>query len=365
MERTNNKFLMFGLAAGLIFCALVELLSFAAVKIYPSLVMTGFSGLERFEPGNMYFKPHHYYGLEINPEQKLNGVRVNNSYGLRGGEFPQEKEKGEFRIACLGGSTTQDDYPFMLEKALQQMYPARKIRVINGGVGTYTSAETLIAYLFKISYLHPDLIIDYEGVNDIFPQAYYKQCHPDYREYRRIWQLKGMKEPPAWFYKLKSHSYFFNILFTVIYRRSVGVWDYCLNYKQLNDDEALAKVNKPDYGTYFGNNIRKLVMLAKADKRKVLLVTFLLNKAVFTTQDSPRSLKRTPEAWLAANRKQNEMLRKIAGDSGVYLFDLANSPEFSKLDFPVLGDACHFTEVGNGWRVAKIAEYIKKNKIIE
>jgi len=357
MERTNNKFLMFGLAAGLIFCALVELLSFAAVKIYPSLVMTGFSGLERFEPGNMYFKPHHYYGLEINPEQKLNGVRVNNSYGLRGGEFPQEKEKGEFRIACLGGSTTQDDYPFMLEKALQQMYPARKIRVINGGVGTYTSAETLIAYLFKISYLHPDLIVDYEGVNDIFPQAYYKQCHPDYREYRRIWQAKNFKEPPAWFYRLARGSYFINIIYSSKYRRVPNVWEYSLNNVELTDARALDNVNKPEYGIYFRNNIRRLVSLAKEDKSKVLLVTFILN--------SSRVPKKTPEPWSAATRKQNEMLRKIAGEQGEYLFDMANSPEISKVDFPMFWDACHFTPKGNDWRVSQIAGYIKKNKIIE
>jgi len=84
------------------------------------------------------------------------------------------KPAGQFRIVCLGGSTTytsdvkdyRDSYPYLLEKYLKaQGY--NDVTVVNAGAGSWSSWESLINFQFRVLDLDPDLIIVYHGINDI------------------------------------------------------------------------------------------------------------------------------------------------------------------------------------------------------
>jgi lysophospholipase L1-like esterase len=82
------------------------------------------------------------------------------------------KPKDVFRILCLGGSTTEgggfnNNYPHLLQEILSKKYPNRKIEVINAGKYFYSSQHAIIQYLFYLKELHPDLIIFFEGANDL------------------------------------------------------------------------------------------------------------------------------------------------------------------------------------------------------
>jgi lysophospholipase L1-like esterase len=83
------------------------------------------------------------------------------------------KPPGMFRIICLGGSTTEEGgesgiaYPRILEELLQKEYPKRKIEVINAGKYFYSTQHAIIQYLFYLKELNPDLIIFFEGANDL------------------------------------------------------------------------------------------------------------------------------------------------------------------------------------------------------
>jgi len=83
------------------------------------------------------------------------------------------KPKDVFRILCLGGSTTEEgrltneSYPDFLQELLRKKYPDRKIEVINAGKYFYSTQHAIIQYLFYLKELHPDLIIFFEGANDL------------------------------------------------------------------------------------------------------------------------------------------------------------------------------------------------------
>jgi lysophospholipase L1-like esterase len=153
--------------------------------------------------------PYVMYGLKPSwtrePQKQHDGtvtIKTSNSLGFRGSrEVEQPKPAGRLRIVCLGGSTTYSDavsdddaYPVLLEKELRAARPGRDIEVINAGVPSYTTAETLPNLAFRCVDLQPDLIVLYEGINDYRPRVY-ANFDGAYFHYRRVWD--GSAEPAA------------------------------------------------------------------------------------------------------------------------------------------------------------------------
>lgn len=95
-----------------------------------------------------------------------------NNFGFRGRDVSVPKPKGVFRIVCMGGSTTEegpDDastYPALLEKKLSFFFPSHRIEVINCGISGLTTSTHILRFPDYLE-LQPDLIVVYEGVNDI------------------------------------------------------------------------------------------------------------------------------------------------------------------------------------------------------
>ena len=96
------------------------------------------------------------------------------SYGFRGDEININKSSKTYRIVVLGGSTVlnvaiayNQTFGKLLEDDLQKRYPDKKIEVLNAGMDGYTSEHSLIQYLFYIKDFHPDLVIMWQGWNDM------------------------------------------------------------------------------------------------------------------------------------------------------------------------------------------------------
>jgi hypothetical protein len=118
-------------------------------------------------------------GLSIpRPGYEVAGQRHSikiNSLGFRGSEFTQEKPAKTVRIACVGGSTTfctgvssnAATWPHLLQEKLQKQYPDVKIEVINAGVAGYNTTQSLINLRERVLPLDPDLVIFYEGQNEM------------------------------------------------------------------------------------------------------------------------------------------------------------------------------------------------------
>ena len=104
-------------------------------------------------------------------------VVENNSDGFRTREFPGEKRKNDFFIVCLGGSTTwgegseshQTAWPGLLEKMLAERFPAKNVEVFSLGQPMADTAYNIVSLALLGLRIHPDLVIDYEGWNDLEP----------------------------------------------------------------------------------------------------------------------------------------------------------------------------------------------------
>lgn len=96
-----------------------------------------------------------------------------NSWGFRGEEFSVQKPAGTFRIVALGASTTegsqgnQETYPYFLQQELRQRHPERTIEVINAGHHGQGLEDLLQLFKQRVLPLQPDLVLFYEGNNDI------------------------------------------------------------------------------------------------------------------------------------------------------------------------------------------------------
>ena len=97
-----------------------------------------------------------------------------NSHGFRGDEFQEQKHDIDFRIFAVGGSTTygsgvtdDETWPAYLQQIIDEKITDQEIEVINAGIpGADTNGE-LKAIKQKLARLSPDLIIMFDGWNDL------------------------------------------------------------------------------------------------------------------------------------------------------------------------------------------------------
>ncbi len=96
--------------------------------------------------------------------------------GFRGGEVSATKASGTVRVMAIGSSTTFDPsvsgdaaaWPARLQGELNKLLPGRPTEVINAGVPGYHVIEDLIRLETELFRYRPDVVILYEGHNDLF-----------------------------------------------------------------------------------------------------------------------------------------------------------------------------------------------------
>ena len=103
-----------------------------------------------------------------------------NSHGFRGPEISENKPSDTYRIFIVGGSTTYgsgvndaNTIPSLLQKKLDEKNYDQTIEVINAGFSGGTSMVEIKLIKEKILKFAPDLIIVYDGFNDV--KRYYAE----------------------------------------------------------------------------------------------------------------------------------------------------------------------------------------------
>ena len=254
--------------------------------------------------------PYVNYGLKPNWTRTSTKAdapkKTSNSLGFRGREVEQPKPAGRYRIACLGGSTTYDDgvgdddtYPLKLEGFLRAALPDRDLDVVNCGVPSYTSAEDLANFAFRVLDLKPDAIVVYQGINDWRTRPY-RNFDGAYFHFRKIWD------------------------------GGLGKWsrggddlagDFNINQLIQHDKPAEngnGLENARRNGTWvFQRNIESLCGMAKAHGVRVALVSNV-------TADSDPYMPPADFAGMVAGIAEfNGVLRDVAQEQGAQFVDLA------------------------------------------
>jgi len=326
-------------------------------------------------PSFLAIMPHRFLGHALRPGYVFETNR-HNSLGFRGDEIAATKAPGEFRIVCLGESTTYgayiDDYkksyPWLLQQKLRsQGYT--NVTVINAAAIGYTSLQSLISLETRILDLSPDLLIVYHGINDLeFRFAWPPSAYRGDRD-----QFDARVPATA---SLLEHSTF--IRYFMI---RMGIWKSPLDiaslarprtdlyYEAFLDQKCantypsgifrdvsvlkMLEVNKP---IYLQRNIENIISIAKSRGIDVVLASFAWSP-LFT--DLPRAS--SPE-YVAGYREQNAMIEKVAKDANVHFLDFANCvPKDRKFYI----DGYHFNERGTEVQARIFAKYITDQHLVE
>jgi len=78
-----------------------------------------------------------------------------------------QKSERDFRVFCLGGSTTGGPFPKLLQELLVRSEVGRSVEVVNLGIITFNSYQVL-DIVRKLPQYDPDLLIVYMGHNEIY-----------------------------------------------------------------------------------------------------------------------------------------------------------------------------------------------------
>ncbi len=124
-----------------------------------------------------------------------------NSLGLRSPEVHAPREPGSLRIAVIGASTVMGAYaadnsktfPAMMNARLSELFPTRKVEVINAGIVGYGLPEQRRMLTRRVAPLHPDLVIVYPGFND-----FASYCRKDKARAEFVPQGLPMLQMPSW-----------------------------------------------------------------------------------------------------------------------------------------------------------------------
>ena len=177
-------------------------------RLYPYVMFRPQENSTYITPGTLVLS---HYTSKVYHYTNVDGFRVSSpDYSL-----PKAKPPRQLRIAVLGasaiqlGSTFETTLPGSLKSFLRRQYPGRDIEVINAGITACVSRQSIAHLVFTVADYHPDIVILYDGVNDIgLPVTY--ESRPNFP-----YNFQTMEE--AW--KLYRQSYQ-EPLFRLILNRS-------------------------------------------------------------------------------------------------------------------------------------------------
>jgi lysophospholipase L1-like esterase len=340
--------------------------------IYHSSLMHGFKNGKRivdiYSSGASYvpalIQAHPYMLYVNNPQFVFKGVKQYNSFGCRNEEFNIEKDSNEYRILCLGGSTTncfpyieraEDTWPGILQKKLSAALSGKKFMVINAGLPFGSSAEELAGYVFRYRYLHADMVIMHTGGNDIVP-LFYKNYNPEYTHWRTLGT--GLTPRPA--EKFILHANFMKVLYAIWLNTQQSVFNsYPEDITKLEGSEVLKRVEKQQ-PVGFERNIRGLVKMIRQDKATPLLVNFVQAREQKLSENQP-FLKGKEPAQELGYKKILKVLDSIAQADSVDYIKLS-AGQFKDDMFL---DNCHLNKEGEKIKADLIFNGIMEKQLIK
>jgi lysophospholipase L1-like esterase len=273
--------------------------------------------------------------------------------GFRGADVAVDKAPGVVRIMVVGSSTTFDGnvrggdqatWPARLQFWLNESQLGRRVEVINAGVPGYRVLEDLIRLQTELCRFRPDIVILYDGHNDLFAAL---------GSWREGWQPDPYTpdESPVvtpWGRWLSRHS----LLYGKVLGK-LGVIRFAASGRgrtHAPPPEKLVKAGAQE----FERDVRSFLLVARGMGIRVV-VPELVQVSGATRLTEPDSMIRAmwwrampfapPEAVLQGYRQYNSVLREAALQTAAFFvpthdFDLTGTEWYAE------GDPIHFNDRG-------------------
>jgi lysophospholipase L1-like esterase len=285
-----------------------------------------------------------------------------NRLGYRGPEVAIPKPPGIFRIVAVGGSTTygiatdwEDAYPAQLQNMLRDDYGYTDVEVVNAGLSGYNTWDILANYEFRVSELQPDLIIFYEAINDVPSRAVAPDCYQGLNAARGLNPARGLWHRPL----IPVESALYRLVAIHFgWMADPSILDNIFDPQPIHcSDETGGDVRIPgNPPIYFERNVRNLILLAQGNGVQVMLSTWTYNQNAGEQALSPERR--------AAVEEHNEVIRRLADDYHLPLYDLAATDFWQNQDYWVTVDAVHMTAPGTHEQARRYAEYLVRQGLI-
>lgn len=284
-----------------------------------------------------------------------------NYQGFQGPELSREHGANEVRIAVLGGSAAYNggatnSIAGHLEKILNGRYPDKNIRVVNFGRPSYISMQELILLQRNVLALSPDLIIIYDGFND-------------------IWVPYSALEPvgfPFLYSNLKSRverNRFFNFDVMLKYIASKSaLFNYLLTAREKAPTRQKA-LNIDELTVEYKRNLNQMCVLARANKSGIILSTqpHIGSKNIKSAKEisiEKSYLNETDVKNMQAFfEKMAGTAREVADQNGSYYVNVLDV--FENLGEDIFIDLVHVkVEIGNPIIAKRLADEIVRREIL-
>ena len=301
---------------------------------------------------------HHYLNYALNPGVAYRDEKqINAKYRIRRTEPIRPRQSVKWRALVLGGSTTfgeflrreEDTWVAQLEQHVRREC-GNECDVINGGVGGYTVLENLIHYVTLLEELAPDVVVLYEGINDVDARLF-GSVTSDYSNYRIPWRGHEMLLPRA---SSSVYSWLFPYRYYVLMDRLISI-------RQLHIGEIVSPPHPPpsDWAAALDRNtsavyrthLKDLVQLLLSQGRRVVILPQHFTVA-----------KDGDELFIKGVEEHNQINRALADEMKVPFFGkVVDGRLFERED---TFDNCHFNEQGSRKMAQEVFRFLLNQGLV-
>ena len=274
------------------------------------------------------------------PDQHLNTININ-SHGFRSDEFTREKLDNDYRIFVVGGSSTFGYGASSNEKTipgqLDKIFKNKNVEIINAGIGGATSFEEKYLIENDILQLDPDMIIIFDGGNDVRYEQVGLKNYSDVQ----------IKNP----YKFKNYKF---------YRTPFVIWETFLRFN--HDGVKSVEINESmnnKISTNWGNNMRDICKIGIENNIRIaIFIQPLLGSEKPLSEDESKMFNDDKKELSRNIKRLNnliELSHNLKSDCPE-VYDLTNI--FKNTSESIFFDDIHLNEKGNYMIAEKIYEKI-------
>lgn len=333
-----------------------------------------------------HFRPSQKYGdlggysyspyLPYTPTPKFSdSTRVLNSRGFRNDAvFQIPKPDNVYRIICLGGSSTYDDYNDQpdnniwtgrLYYYLNQSANGKQIEVINASAHNYTTYMNFIDYLTRCRDLQADMLIIYEGINEVYFNCFDSISFAHYN----VFQPFDFKYSER-YYNLNHNLFLKNsVLLKLLYIKffiNTQNLNFMSTKKVHNFDYELLKNAEKDSLLTFRKGLEGFIAVCNMDKCKLVFLSQAYNFNNFTNGLNINNAGRVPERIEILKKETirvKTLMEETARKYDVPFLDMNLLLNSNDLYFASSIDPVHFSKEGSDFFAKELSNFLKSNKL--